>query len=86
MYSVGQTLLIFTQKDKNNPISEKFDTAVIGLEHLAFGLKDLKALQDVEKVLIESHIENSGIHVDKGSGKEKIGLNDPSNIRIEFYL
>ena len=86
IYSVRQTLVIFTQKDKKNPISEKFDPTVIGLEHLAFGLKNLEELQQVEKVLTENQIENSGIHIDKSSGKEKIWLNDPSNIRIEFYL
>lgn len=85
MYYVGQTGLIFTQKAKQKKI-KKFDPTVIGLEHLAFGLKDLKELQQVEKVLTSSQIENSGIHIDKDSGKEKIWLNDPSNIRIEFYL
>ena len=86
MYTVGPTLLIFTQKDKKNPVSTKFDPTMIGLEHLAFGLKNLEELQEIEKVLNEGEIEHSGIHVDKDSGKEKIWLNDPSNIRIEFYL
>jgi len=86
MYSVGQTLLIFTQKSEKNPLSEKFDPTVIGLEHFAFSLKNLEELQQVDKVLTENQIENSGIHIDKSSGKEKIWLNDPSNIRIEFYL
>jgi catechol-2,3-dioxygenase len=86
MYNVGQTGLIFIQKDKSNPLIKKFDPTVIGLEHFAFGLKNLEELQQVEDVLTENKIENSGIHIDKDSGKEKIWLNDPSNIRIEFYL
>lgn len=86
IYNVGQTVLIFTQKDQKNPINETFDPTMIGLEHLAFGLKDLKELEQVEEVLTENKITNSGIHIDKSSGKEKIWLDDPSKIRIEFYL
>jgi catechol-2,3-dioxygenase len=86
MYNIGSTLLFFVQKEQKNPLSEKFDPTIIGLEHLAFGLKNLDELQQVEQVLIDNHIQSSGIHIDANSGKEKIWLNDPSNIRIEFYL
>lgn len=86
MYQVGQTMLIFTQKEEENHIDTKFNPSNIGLEHIAFGIKDLEDLQEVEKILIINNIQNSGIHIDKSSKKEKIWLNDPSNIRIEFYL
>lgn len=86
MYQVGQTMLIFTQKEGENHIDTKFNPSNIGLEHIAFGIKDLEDLQEVEKILIINNIQNSGIHIDKSSKKEKIWLNDPSNIRIEFYL
>jgi catechol-2,3-dioxygenase len=86
LYTVGPTLLIFMQKSVPNPLSTKFDPTVIGLEHFAIGLKNLDELQQVEKVLTESQIANSGIHIDSDSGREKIWLNDPSNIRVEFFL
>lgn len=86
MYQVGQTMLIFKQKEGENHIDTKFNPSNIGLEHIAFGIKDLEDLQEVEKILIINNIQNSGIHIDKSSKKEKIWLNDPSNIRIEFYL
>jgi len=86
MYQVGQTMLIFTQKEPGNHIGTKFNPSNIGLEHIAFGLKNLEELKEVEQVLIVNNIQNSGIHIDKSSKKEKIWLNDPSNIRIEFYL
>lgn len=86
MYQVGQTMLIFTQKEEENHIDTKFNPSNIGLEHIAFGIRDLEDLQEVEKILIINNIQNSGIHIDKSSKKEKIWLNDPSNIRIEFYL
>lgn len=86
MYQVGQTMLIFTQKEEENHIDTKFNPSNIGLEHIAFGIKDLEDLQEVEKILIINNIQNSGIHIDKSSKKQKIWLNDPSNIRIEFYL
>ncbi|SEA52373.1 VOC family protein [Pedobacter hartonius] len=86
IYTVGTTKLILMEKTEKNPLRTKFDPKAIGLEHLAFGLKNLTDLEEVERVLNESHIANSGIHIDTSSKKEKIWLNDPSNIRIEFYL
>jgi glyoxylase I family protein len=86
IFNVGQTALIFIQKDKKNPLSEKFDPTVIGLEHFALGLKNGEELKQVAAVLTAGNIENSGIHIDKDSGREKIWLNDPSGIRIEFFL
>ena len=86
MYQVGQTMLIFIQKGHKNQLSTKFDPLNIGLDHVAFGVKNLSELEEVEKVLNEKEIKNSGIHIDDSSKKEKIWLNDPSNIRIEFYL
>jgi glyoxylase I family protein len=86
MYQIGQTNLIYTQKNAPNPLIKIFDPTVIGLEHLAFGIDSLAELQKIEKVLRENQIQNSGIHIDTSSKKEKIWLNDPSNIRIEFYL
>lgn len=86
MYQIGQTILMYTQKDVPNPLIKKFDPTVIGLEHLAFGINSLEELQQIEIILNENQIENSGIHIDISSKKEKIWLNDPSNIRIEFYL
>jgi len=86
VYIVGPTLLIFMQKSTPNPPSKKFDPTVIGLEHFAIGLKNLDELQQVEDVLTENQITNSGIHIDSDSKREKIWLNDPSNIRVEFFL
>jgi len=86
MYQIGQTILVYTQKDVQNPLIKKFDPTVIGLEHLAFGISSLEELQQIEKILSKNKIENSGIHIDTSSKKEKIWVNDPSNIRVEFYL
>jgi len=86
VYTVGLTLLIFMQKSTPNPVIKKFDPTVIGLEHFAIGLKNLDELQQVGEVLTENQILNSGIHIDSHSKREKIWLNDPSNIRVEFFL
>jgi catechol-2,3-dioxygenase len=85
IYSIGQTMLILIEKDLTSGNS-KFNPNIIGLDHVAFGLKGLNELQQIEMVLTENYIEHSGIHIDNSSHKEKIWLNDPSNIRIEFYL
>jgi catechol-2,3-dioxygenase len=85
IYLVGQTMLIFMQKT-SVPSLQKFNPSNIGLEHLAFGLNSLSELQLVHEALTANEITNSGIHVDESSHKEKIWFNDPSDIRVEFYL
>ena len=84
IYKVGQTMLIF--KEKETQSLSRFDPSTIGLDHVAFGLKDLTQLEEIEQVLNIENIQHSGIHIDSSSKKEKIWLNDPSNIRVEFYL
>lgn len=86
IYNIGMTVLIFVQGDHQMMLNKKFDRRNVGLEHFAFSIKDIKDLKEVEKVLIHNDIKNSGIHLDSASGKEKIWLDDPSNIRLEFYL
>jgi glyoxylase I family protein len=86
MFQIGKTRLFFVEQKENPAIKKKFDPNIIGLEHLAFGVRTLGELEEIEKNLTEKSINNSGIHIDSHSNKEKIWLNDPSGIRIEFFL
>jgi catechol-2,3-dioxygenase len=85
MYFVGTTKLFFVQQ-QDKSVAPKFNPQQIGLEHLAFGISNIEQLQDIENELTNNKIRHSGIHIDKHSKKEKIWLDDPSGIRIEFFI
>jgi len=86
MYSVGETRLFFALSYGELQRGDKFSPNRIGLEHLAIGVRTLDDLKEIESALNKNDTKNSGIHIDKHSNKEKIWLNDPDGIRIEFYI
>ncbi len=86
MYMVGPTKLFFTVPRGAAYPNDKFDPKRIGLEHFAFNIKSVDELKVIEKVLNEGGIVHSGIHIDSHSQKEKIWLDDPDKIRVEFYI
>ena len=86
MYMLGKAMLFICSPYGKISKDDRFNPNRIGLEHLAFGVKSLKALKKIELHLNKHKIKNSGIHIDKHSKKEKIWLDDPDGIRLEFYL
>ena len=68
------------------PKGDKFNPNRIGLEHIAIGVSELSILRKIENILNYVRIKHSGIHIDKHSKKEKIWLNDPDGIRVEFFI
>ena len=86
MYHIGPTRL-FLMLPHGEPLpNDRFDPKRIGLEHFAIGITSLEDLKEIEKVLDKASITHSGIHIDKHSGKEKIWLDDPDKIRVEFFI
>lgn len=85
MYLVGKTKLFLALPYGKLPKNDKFSANRIGLEHLAFGVPSLKILKQISSHLSKARIAHSGIHIDRHSKKEKIWLNDPDGIRLEFY-
>ncbi|PCH66731.1 MAG: hypothetical protein COC01_07400 [Bacteroidetes bacterium] len=86
MYYVGETKLFLVLPCGTLPKDDKFDPNRIGLEHFAFGVLTLSDLKEIETTLDKNSIKNSGIHIDKHSDKEKIWLDDPDGIRLEFFI
>jgi len=83
-WQIGDTKLFLTFPYKDKP--RKFDKHNIGLNHIAFGVKTIKELKNLERKLLKAKIKHSGIVIDKHSNKEFIWFDDPDNIRLEFYL
>ena len=86
MYQMGTTRLFFTLPRGPQAPHDRFDPTRVGLEHIAVGVKSIDDLKVYAKVLDEAGIKHSGIHVDNHSNKEKIWLDDPDKIRVEFYI
>ena len=81
-YKIGDTKVFFglpygeyesVNKDKSS------------LNHLAFGVRTTEELKEMEKVINEAGIKNSGVKIDKYGNKEFIWFDDPDGYRLEFY-
>ncbi len=84
-YRIGETKLFLGlpyHRLKNN----EFHKDRIGLNHLAFGVKNLEELRHFEKLLTQKEIKHSGIQKDKYNGNPFIWFDDPNGIRLEFYI
>ena len=84
MYEVGDTRLFFTTSTEAS--SGVYNKEMIGLNHIAFGIRTLTELQTLEQQLNAAEITHSGIKLDQYGLKEFIWLDDPDGMRIEFYL
>jgi len=85
MYQIGPTRLFLTLPHGTLPTADTFSPNRIGLEHFAIAIETIDDLKEIEKILNAGSIKHSGIHIDSHSHKEKIWLDDPDKIRIEFF-
>jgi glyoxylase I family protein len=86
VYNIGRTRLFLVLPHGDLPAGDVFSPNRIGLEHFAIGIGSVEELREIEKVLNAGGIVHSGIHIDSHSKREKIWLNDPDKIRIEFFI
>jgi glyoxylase I family protein len=86
VYSIGRTRLFLVLPHGELPAGDVFTPNRIGLEHFAIGIGSVEDLREVGRVLDAGAIVHSGIHIDSHSKREKIWLNDPDKIRIEFFI
>src|SRR5580698_5422615 len=86
VYNIGPTRLFLVLPHGELPAGDVFSPNRIGLEHFAIGIGSVEELREVAQVLDAGRILHSGIHIDSNSQREKIWLNDPDKIRIEFFI
>lgn len=86
VYKVGKTKLFLVLPYGKIPKNDKFNPNRVGLEHLAFGVVSIRTLEQINENLNKNKVKHSGIHIDKHSKKEKIWLDDPDGIRLEFFI
>ena len=83
VYQVGDTKTFFVLPYGSY---KKYDKDKVGLNHVAFGVKNKAELRSVENKLNLAGIKNSGVKIDKYGGMEFIWFDDPDGYRLEFYL
>ena len=83
-YAAGETLLFFTRSARHS--GEPYEKEKVGLNHLAFGVRNIEELRTIQAQLDSAGISHSGIGIDRYGRKEFIWLDDPDGMRVEFYL
>jgi glyoxylase I family protein len=84
MYMAGDTRLFFTCSVKSR--QGTYEKEKVGLNHIAFGVRTLKELQTIQAQLDSSGISHSGIKLWQDGLTEYIWLDDPDDMRVEFWV
>ena len=83
VYLVGGTMLFGLHQHAKGTQDERFSEFKVGLDHVAFGCADRKALEDWEQRLDALGIPHGGIKdASYGSG---LSFRDPDGIALEFF-
>lgn len=76
--------MVFALTQHGRPIEGPFDARRVGLDHLAFGVADERALETWRATLDELEIANSGIQDIRYA--KSITFRDPDGIPLEVFL
>ena len=83
---IGSTFLILAPPLEGTPDDDRFSERRIGVDHLAFGVDDPAALEEVAAALEGASVPTAGVEIDPVLGKEYVAFRDPDNVQWEFYL
>jgi len=83
---VGTTLLILAPPLAGTSTDDRFDERRIGVDHLAFGVSDATALEQVVAALERAGVATAGIEDDPVLGKQYVAFRDPDNVQWEFFV
>jgi catechol 2,3-dioxygenase-like lactoylglutathione lyase family enzyme len=84
-FPVGQTLVALRPPLKGTPRGDRFSEYRIGVDHMAFAVKDRAELDKVVKAVRGAGVHTEGIEVDPTLGKDYVCFRDPDNVQWEFY-
>ena len=83
---IGTTFLILAPPLEGTPDDDRFDERRIGVDHLAFGVPDEAALEEVVTALGRAGVATAGIEDDPVLGKRYVAFRDPDNVQWEFFV
>jgi len=84
--NVHGSLIGIVAADAQTPTGDTFNPFRIGLDHLALGVPNRKALETLKKALESANIRNNGIERDSVGKTDYISFYDPDGIAWEFYV
>jgi catechol 2,3-dioxygenase-like lactoylglutathione lyase family enzyme len=67
----------------DDPVSDRFDERAVGLDHLAFNVRDRATLEEWAQHLDQLGVAHSGIKEENGG--PLITLRDPDNLQLELH-
>ena len=83
VYLVGGNMLFGLHQHVNGAPDERFSEFKVGLDHVAFGCADRRALEDWAERLDALGVQHGGIKdASYGSG---LSFRDPDGIALEFF-
>ena len=65
---------------------DRFNPYRVGLDHVALGVPDLNALEDMKRELDKANVPNNDIEQDERTHVNYISFYDPDGIAWELYL
>jgi catechol 2,3-dioxygenase-like lactoylglutathione lyase family enzyme len=84
--NVHGSLIGFIKPDQNMPVGDSFSPFRIGLDHVALGVPNRKALESLKVALDSAGVRNNGIQHDQGEQTDYIAFYDPDGIAWEFFI
>lgn len=81
----GDTFVILAPPLEGTPVDDRFSEYRIGVDHLAFGVDDRTALDDLVERLRGAGVDTAGVELDTVLNKEYVCFRDPDNVQWEFY-
>ncbi len=84
--NVHGSLIGIVAADAQTPTGDTFNPFRIGLDHLALGVPNRKALKVLKAALDGAGVRNNGIERDSVAKTDYISFYDPDGIAWEFYV
>jgi len=82
---LGSTFLVLAPPLEGTAPDDRFDERRVGVDHLAFGVADAGALDEVVSALEGAGVPTAGVEHDPVLDKSYVAFRDPDNVQWEFY-
>jgi glyoxylase I family protein len=82
---LGDTFLVLAPPLEGTADDDRFNERRVGVDHLAFGVPNVDALQEVVAALELAGVRTAGVEHDPVLDKSYVAFRDPDNVQWEFY-
>jgi len=82
---LGSTFLVLAPPLEGTADDDRFSERRVGVDHLAFGVADAEALDEIVMALAQADVPTAGVEHDPVLDKSYVAFRDPDNVQWEFY-